>query len=902
MAGGRAHDSAESELLGRVVSCVRVRPSLEGDDNGWEASVDAASSSVHVRDMRGKDRVFQFHRVFDSSQCQKDVYDGIGKPVVDAMLTDEGCDGAMICYGGRGMGKSHTLLEDSSTSRDAEGVMTRVVHDTLRKLYWRKFSPDRRSKDRPRTVLEASIVAVCHSGVVVDLLKVPSEQSKAPTVPIKASDLRPSRQWVSCVSASDFETRLNYALQAYRTKDKVLTYRGQRERIKFVVAQIRLVNSTEAFIKNEEKVEFLSRTAFVLVAPSDAMLTEGPVLTGTHLSASMLRLKAIVDSLTGIGSKNQIVRANASLADILSAPLGSSRSVGVHKKPFVVLVACLSPSIQNNEVLGLLSFAERIKHSQLLHAECDDVSTVRRAQDSHAHASTATSEPADVSPHREAPCKDIVAARTPASAIAINKLSWPLASPSSFEAGLEDFGRIKDELETIWTGLREAERYHGDALLAAETELHDVEAATRRAGARATEMKRIITSLKEEIRNQKNAAMETGRHDEGSLTESRNVKMLQLEISQLREQVGDEEELRRQAEAAFATLDDECAALKKRISALEMQLRSAQANGDAGGVSASEGARKGVRTRNARIQCSLQSSTSTAPASIGRSHQSADAAPLPAIAGGDDDQNDSSVTIGSAIQANDPAERGADGPAERLSLNFSDGPNFPQKHEEECTTPTSLPRGKAEASKAKTAKAEVAGLDETSDHEALKEARRKGKRVNRKLIPDDFPSFSSIDDIAAAEDGEAASSDDTNPVVLIVAINMYKGHVVKLHVRSKDSPTAVAKQFVKAHNLPDNSVRNLVKLIRKNAAAAGIKLKDANAKEGILSKEEGGGQGGGRETPQGGLKVAKPLTPLTPPEAHQSDERPSSAPASSRSNPESPSRPLRPVDMYRFIN
>ena len=115
-------------------------------------------------------------------------------------------------------------------------------------------------------------------------------------------------------------------------------------------------------------------------------------------------------------------------------------------------------------------------------------------------------------------------------------------------------------------------------------------------------------------------------------------------------------------------------------------------------------------------------------------------------------------------------------------------------------------------------------------------------------------------------------------------------------------PTAVAKQFVTAHNLPDNSVRNLVKLIRKNAAAAGIKLKDANAKEGILSKEEGGGQGGGRETPQGGLKVAKPLTPLTPPEAHQSDERPSSAPASSRSNPESPSRPLRPVDMYRFIN
>ena len=66
------------------------------------------------------------------------------------------------------------------------------------------------------------------------------------------------------------------------------------------------------------------------------------------------------------------------------------------------------------------------------------------------------------------------------------------------------------------------------------------------------------------------------------------------------------------------------------------------------------------------------------------------------------------------------------------------------------------------------------------------------------------------------ENTNAGGKGEDNPLVLIIAVNMYKGHTEKIHIYLKDTAEEIAKDFVKMHNLPEISVKNLEKLINKN--------------------------------------------------------------------------------------
>ena len=1116
-----------SPMLNKVTSFVRVRPLPRENLGGirdpralsvvepHESDGAGVTESVVLRDHRERDRIFKLDMALGEKATQSDVFNRCGKQLVDCLLSTSGdgssggCDGVVLCYGGSGMGKRHTLYETSTSSRlkdfdedewewsytnamrgrgrgkDETGLLVRVVHDVFRRKAWSKFraqkelnsslqregSPSRyptpMATSPPASVapglseleLQCSSFSVTHTGLVVDLLgespcSTPAqdvheelvESLRTPNFKrTKAgADEREKRKqmdnvkWETCTNTVDFEALLKPAIalcakhkedmeqeiseNSIKGKDKKADYspskewlRKKSERIQFVVTQLRLVGHGGSHSREgiaASCAPYVSKIAFVLVLPSETLSMEGPVLTGTHLSASMLRLRAVLDALTGIGGKSQaLLRANASLATMLAAPLGSTRTMlgedrgkefskassskGGEKSPFVCLIGCVSPArSQVNHVSGFLSFAERARTAKLLHVPATRTAPqgTRALQISTSAASVLFPTPSPVKKGQSPASKptpgslktpelfaagvvrslaptaegisvefatpeskqtitnanatsagsgsalgsvmaraakegntSIVPMATPPSARAVSKLVWPGASPATFDAGLSDFAHIKEELETIWTAMREAERYHDEALATAEVELQEAEAATRRAGARATEMRKIITSLRAEIETQKasGARLSEVTANTSGGGDLERLRSLEIEVRRLKEQVKDEQILRREAEAALASLDDECALLSEKNENLRRSLR--------------EGSDKvSKKSRNARIQCALPA-VPTGPAAqdtgfpgVDLEFETATEWDEQADGSGGIQGESSEATIGDVIGSPPGTPNSKFGRPGRESADVSDSGTteemasppsanfFPQDAQSEPTTPTLV----AKKVEPQSSDSEVLSREETAEraaefkndevestHHSLKELPK--KKAPKDVVADEtvsarrrHSSFQRFRELMGAEEEE-------NPLVLIIAVNMYKGHTEKIQIHKHDSADQIARDFVKTHNLPEVSIKNLEKLINKNLSKNNIRIgrtktkeqkKGLTAKKSLTEDTETAAREGAQEskltkkTHRNNTVSSLPNNQLTPEPKPRTPPTPSSAVSDSGS-----ARPLRPMDMYRFI-
>ena len=1022
-------EKACSSFLGNVTSVIRVRPHLNGEEKALSLRVTEEGEQVKFIDSKGKERTFRPGHALDSKQNQGDVFNLVGRQVVDCLLNRGGCDGAVLCYGGKGMGKSHTLYETSTSFKASqertessslastpspshrygtrhpghEGLLVRVVHDVFRTKTWNKFQNRRnssfqtplgnhekkddsvsespgsqessRNMDTRTLKLQASSFAVTHAGDVLDLLSQEQAESESsegenadleslstPTLKrtkavaqakLKQKEME-DLKWAACASTAEFEAKLKPSIDLCRSHEQkqsevkpASSWRTKKDEIQFVVTQIRLAR--------KEYGPFVSKVAFVLVLPGESLSMEGPILKGTHLSASMLRLRAVLDALTGIGSKNQaLLRANASLATMLSAPLGSPRllfgntgeghaneSHSSGRPAFVCLIGCISPCRSDlSQVSGFLSFAERAKLATLLHKSKHGTSSAPEEgrfnqlstaslESTHEKSGASSDSPlAKFLQKKEAdkaftPVNgvgsggaakvsnrmDVVPMLTPPSVRAVSKMVWPTASPGTFDAGLSDFAHIREELESIWSGMREAERYHEEALATAEGELHEAEAATRRAGARATEMRKIIASLRAEIENQKASALNYARSkqegaDDGDSQgerESETMRYMEEEIKQLREQVKDEQALRREAEAALAALDDECVRLTEQNGAMSKRLDSLTG---------------GTKSRNVRVQCALANGTAgvgvhPTPADIEVESNGSTKEDSLATNQSEVNRESSEATIGTEIK---PYNGDRDDLEDHSTSSVDDAQQdssisvFPATNQSDPSTPRLV----AKKEEPQSSDSEVLSKEEMrmkADMDSQVESNHTLKELPKKENPNEDahglqskkrpPSgdYSPMEKDVMAE--PIAENENDNPLVLIIAVNMYKGHTEKIKIHLRDSSEDIAREFVKKHNLPEISIKNLQKLINKN-------LERNNIVIGQKKKEK---EGNGIHTPP----IAKEKVADTPSKS-LSQTPPSQAkprfPEIERTPPSSPSgasdsssvRPLRPVDMYRFIN
>lgn len=415
-------------IPGKVTSVVRVVPTKESsggiglsvspiEDKEGLAGGPPKPPTITLRDGSGKERAFKPDVALPKSSTQADVFERCGRQLADAMLSssesgvgeDKGCDGVVLCYGGHGMGKRHTLYETSTSSRfrdfeddwewsyakamqgrgrgkNETGLIVRIVHEIFRRKAWTKFRKEkvdhgspgsgslvgtpssgahspatspppsqaelRRNINMSDLELQCSSFAVTHTGLVLDLLQEKASSSagtpastgkygapqgeedyghrdllKTPNLQrtLAVADDRQRRKegmdhvtWETCTNTVDFESSLKPAIALCVKHEKAhLEQSGKeheaeqltskewmarrKERSQFVVTQVRLVRRRPGVDISAPGAAFVSKIAFVLVLPGETRSTEGPVLTGTHLSASMLRLRAVLDALTGVG-------------------------------------------------------------------------------------------------------------------------------------------------------------------------------------------------------------------------------------------------------------------------------------------------------------------------------------------------------------------------------------------------------------------------------------------------------------------------------------------------------------------------------------------------------------------------------------------------------------------------
>ena len=124
-----AADTALSASMRLKVFC-RIRPAKPGELQAGDRSSASTSSAVEVSKpivghkdptvvrVAGKD--FEFDRIFDALETNSDVFDCCCMPIVDHVVS--GFNGAIMCYGQTGTGKTFTMSNDLRNAQKTASV------------------------------------------------------------------------------------------------------------------------------------------------------------------------------------------------------------------------------------------------------------------------------------------------------------------------------------------------------------------------------------------------------------------------------------------------------------------------------------------------------------------------------------------------------------------------------------------------------------------------------------------------------------------------------------------------------------------------------------------------------------------------------------------------------------
>lgn len=109
----------------KVRVALRCRPVLGPEMSDFATVKVHASSgkaSVEIKKLRVTKR-FQFDFAFGAAASNEEVYEKIGRPIIDDVIS--GNNGAIIAYGQTGTGKSYTMgiLERANSKRKQQGVI-----------------------------------------------------------------------------------------------------------------------------------------------------------------------------------------------------------------------------------------------------------------------------------------------------------------------------------------------------------------------------------------------------------------------------------------------------------------------------------------------------------------------------------------------------------------------------------------------------------------------------------------------------------------------------------------------------------------------------------------------------------------------------------------------------------
>lgn len=112
----------------RVIVVTRLRPPRPEEMQCSAVSANAIDNEIVVR-VHDKVKTFSFDHVFGPSSTQGDVYERVGRPAIEAIVS--GINACIIAYGQTGAGKTYTLGE---LQNGAEGIIPRAMSDLFERL------------------------------------------------------------------------------------------------------------------------------------------------------------------------------------------------------------------------------------------------------------------------------------------------------------------------------------------------------------------------------------------------------------------------------------------------------------------------------------------------------------------------------------------------------------------------------------------------------------------------------------------------------------------------------------------------------------------------------------------------------------------------------------------------
>eukprot|EP00929_Paragymnodinium_shiwhaense_P000876 TRINITY_DN101081_c0_g1_i1.p1 TRINITY_DN101081_c0_g1~~TRINITY_DN101081_c0_g1_i1.p1 ORF type:complete len:1023 (-),score=178.92 TRINITY_DN101081_c0_g1_i1:141-3209(-) len=344
------HSSTQSSAV-RVV--VRFRPAVCLQEHMSEPAFVPGGGSPGSVDSADLVHRFHFDRVFDHATSQQDVYDDVGKPVVDGVL--DGVHGTIMAYGQTGGGKTHCMFgPDGGKMSEMQGVVPRAVQRIFDSL---------ESRGLADMSVECSFFEV-YCDQVRDLLRQVQQGRSRSLGPMWKRGVNSARSSLRETSAGRMRCVEGMTVEAVSSAAETLHLlrSGLRQR---AAANTRLNQSSsrshaifvlEVRQRASDGSERVGKLTLVDLAGSEKVRksgSEGDMLTeAKKINSSLSALGHVIDALAD--RRPHVPYRDSRLTRLLEDSLGGNCRT-------TLLVACSPAQIHAVETLSSLRFAARAK-------------------------------------------------------------------------------------------------------------------------------------------------------------------------------------------------------------------------------------------------------------------------------------------------------------------------------------------------------------------------------------------------------------------------------------------------------------------------------------------------------------------------------------------------------------
>lgn len=297
------------------------------------------------------DRPFGFDHVFGQSSTQEEVFEAIGRPLVDKMLSGFNC--SLLAYGQSGNGKTYTMGLDGQSDIGKSAKDAGIIIRTLRSI----FEAVHANEGISDLTLEVSFIEI-YNERVYDLL------SPTPTEAEKFKKLFTKRRMRN---EADAQQILAEAYQRRHVRPTKINLTSSRSHAVFTIY---------ATIKNSDFCSIHSELNLVDLAGA-----EGVRRTGHHGQALTEGVN-INQGLLSVGRILQAIAKGEKVIPYRESVLTRVLQESLNRNCFLTLLACVSPSrLDTKETLSTLRFAENVgtlKNNPKINVIMNEITMARR--------------------------------------------------------------------------------------------------------------------------------------------------------------------------------------------------------------------------------------------------------------------------------------------------------------------------------------------------------------------------------------------------------------------------------------------------------------------------------------------------------------------------------------------